>query len=174
MLGLNVLFLTKPVFLRKLAYLPLLLFNLNVSGQYWQQEVNHQIEVSLDDQEHILRGHSRIEYVNRSPDSLKFIWFHLWPNAYKNDKTAMTTQMLENGNTNFYFSGKDDKGYINRLDFKVDGITAGIEDHPEHIDIVKILLPRSLAPGGRITITTPFQVKLPLNVSRGGHEGNSY
>ncbi len=55
------------------------------------------------------------------PIRLHFIWFHLWPNAYKNDKTAFSDQLLENGNTKFYFSAKEQKGYINRMDFKVDG-----------------------------------------------------
>ncbi|MEQ1675170.1 MAG: M1 family metallopeptidase [Chitinophagaceae bacterium] len=144
------------------------------SSQYWQQQVNYTIDVSLNDKEHTLTGFERIEYFNHSPDTLKFIWFHLWPNAYKNDKTAFTDQQLENGNTKFYFSGKEDKGYINRLDFKVNNSTATAEDHPEHIDIIKVILPTPLAPGQKATITTPFHVKLPYNFSRGGHDGQSY
>lgn len=143
-------------------------------SQYWQQEVNYKIDVSLDDREHTLKGFETIVYVNHSPDTLHFIWFHLWPNAYKNDRTAMTDQMLENGNTKFYFSDKEQKGYINRLDFKVDNVTARVEDHPEHIDIVKVYLSKPLLPGQRTTITTPFNVKLPYNFSRGGHDGQSY
>ena len=141
---------------------------------YWQQQVNYSIDVSLNDREHTLDGYERIEYINNSPDTLKFIWFHLWPNAYKNDKTAFTDQMLENGSTKFYFSNKEDKGYINRLDFKVNNVTAIVEDHPQHIDIVKIVLPSPLAPGQKASITTPFHVKLPYNFSRGGHDGQSY
>ena len=78
-------------------------------SQYWQQQVNYNIDVSLNDKEHTLAGFEKIEYINNSPDTLRFIWFHLWPNAYKNDKTAFSDQLLENGNTKFYFSGKDDK-----------------------------------------------------------------
>ena len=141
---------------------------------YWQQQVNYTIDVSLNDKEHTLDGYERIEYINNSPDTLKFLWFHLWPNAYKNDKTAFTDQMLENGSTKFYFSNKEDKGYINRLDFKVNNITVAVEDHPQHIDIVKIILPTPLAPGQKVNITTPFHVKLPYNFSRGGHDGQSY
>jgi len=141
---------------------------------YWQQQVNHTIDVSLNDKEHTLDGFEKIEYVNNSPDTLRFIWFHLWPNAYKNDKTAFSDQLLENGNTNFYFSNSEQKGYINRLDFKINGITAITEDHPRHIDILKVILPSALAPGQRITITTPFHVKLPYNFSRGGHDGQNY
>ena len=141
---------------------------------YWQQQVNYTIDVSLNDQEHSLSGFEKIEYINNSPDTLKFIWFHLWSNAYKNDKTAFSDQLLENGNTAFYFSGKEEKGYINRLDFKVNNSTAQTEDHPQHIDIIKIILPIPLAPGQKTTITTPFHVKLPYNFSRGGHDGQSY
>lgn len=144
------------------------------SSQYWQQQVNYRIDVSLNDREHSLTGFAKMEYINNSPDTLRFIWFHLWPNAYKNDKTAFSDQFLENGSTRFYFSNKEEKGYINRLDFKVDNITAALEDHPQHIDIAKLVLPSPLAPGKRITITTPFHVRLPYNFSRGGHDGQSY
>ena len=151
------------------------LFATSYSQQnYWQQQVNYTIDVSLNDKEHTLDGYEKIEYTNNSPDTLQFIWFHLWPNAYKNDKTAFTDQMLENGSTKFYFSDKEDKGYINKLDFKVNNVTALTEDHPQHIDIVKIILPTPLPPGQKIAITTPFHVKLPYNFSRGGHEGESY
>ncbi len=119
------------------------------------------IQVSLNDQQHTLSGSIKMEYINNSPDTLDFIWFHVWPNAYKNDKTAFSDQLLENGNTSFYFSDRDDKGYINRLDFKVDGATAETEDHPHHIDIIKLVLPVPLNPGQTINITTPFHVKHP-------------
>jgi len=143
-------------------------------SQYWQQQVNYSIDVSLDDKVHTLSGFEKIEYINNSPDTITYIWFHLWPNAYKNDKTAFSDHMLENGNTRFYFSDKEDKGYINKLDFKVNNITAQVEDHPQHIDIVKVILPVPLSPGQKTIITTPFHVKLPYNFSRGGHEGQSY
>ena len=144
------------------------------SSQYWQQQVNYSIDVSLNAKEKTLDGFERITYLNNSPDTLHYIWFHLWPNAYKNDKTAFSDQLLENGNTRFYFSGKDQRGYINRLDFKVNGITAKTEDHPQHIDIVKLVLPAPLAPREQITISTPFHVKLPFNFSRGGYDGEAF
>ena len=108
------------------------------NAQYWQQEVNYRIDVSLNDSTHSLSGFEKIEYTNHSPDTLQYIWFHVWPNAYKNDRTAFSDQLLENGITKFYFSGKEEKGYINQLDFKVDGIRALTEDHPQHIDIIKL------------------------------------
>jgi len=144
------------------------------SSQYWQQKVDYIIDVTLNDKKKTLDAFERLVYTNNSPDTLHFIWFHLWPNAYKNDKTAFSDQSLELGNTDFYFSDKEKKGYINRLDFKVDGIIAKTEDHPQHIDIIKLVLPKPLAPNQQITITTPFHEKLPYNFSRGGYDGESF
>ena len=165
----------KPTPLRKIAFFVCVLcFQHSAFSQYWQQQVNYVIDVSLNDQLHTLDGFEKITYVNNSPDTLTYIWFHLWPNAYKNDQTAFSDQMLQNGDTKFYFSSKEERGYINRLDFKVNGSPARTEDHPNHIDIIKLLLPKPLSPSQQITITTPFHVKLPYNFSRGGHDGQSY
>ncbi len=141
---------------------------------YWQQQVNFKIDVTLNDAEHTLDGFEKIEYINRSPDTLTYIWFHVWPNAFRTDQTAFSDQLLENGRTDFYFSNNEDRGYINRLDFRVNSVLAKTEDHPQHIDIIKVILPQPLAPGASIEITTPFHVQLPKNFSRAGHVGQSY
>lgn len=143
-------------------------------AQYWQQQVNYTIDVTLNDKEHTLDGFEKITYTNHSPDTLHYIWFHVWLNAYKNDKTAFSEQLLINGRTDFYFSNKEQRGYINRLDFKVNGITAETADHPQYIDIIKVILPQPLAPGNEANIATPFHIQLPDNFSRGGHTGQSY
>ena len=142
--------------------------------KYWQQEINYTIDVRLDDTQHSLDGFLKLDYINHSPDTISFIWFHLWPNAFKNDRTAYSEQLLQNGRTDFYFSGKEEKGYINRLDFRNNNITLELEDHPLYIDVVKVFLSKPLATGESVEITTPFHVQLPKNFSRGGHTGNSY
>ncbi|HEV8287136.1 MAG TPA: M1 family metallopeptidase [Chitinophagaceae bacterium] len=142
--------------------------------QYWQQQVNYTIDVTLNDKDNSLDAFQKVEYFNNSPDTLKFIWFHVWPNAYKNDKTAYSDQTLIDGNTKFYFSEKEQRGYINRMDFKINNITCGIEDHPQYIDIIKVILPTPLAPQQKVILSTPFHVQLPYNFSRGGHDGESY
>jgi peptidase M1-like protein len=163
----------KKIFLLIFLYCQLPTVNCQPDN-YWQQQTDYTIAVSLNDIEHTLDGFEKIKYTNNSPDTLSFIWFHLWPNAYKNDQTAFSEQLLQNGRTDFYFSDKEKKGYINRLDFRIDGTEAKMEDHPLYIDIIKVLLPHPLAPGNQIEITTPFHEKLPFNFSRGGHIGQSY
>ncbi len=142
-------------------------------GNYWQQQVNFNITASLNDETHSIDGFESIEYINNSPDTLQYIWFHLWPNAYKNDRTAFSEQLLLSRRTDFYFSDPADKGYINRLDFKANGQNATIEA-TQQIDVIKLWLPAPLAPGNKTTITTPFHVQLPYYFSRSGHVGNDY
>ncbi|MDQ6757127.1 MAG: M1 family metallopeptidase, partial [Bacteroidota bacterium] len=146
----------------------------NCQRSYFQQKVNYKINVVLNDIDNTLDGFIKIDYTNKSPDTLRYIWFHLWPNAYKNDKTAFSDQLLENGRTDFYFSDNDKRGYINRLDFKVNGITAKLVDDPHYIDVTKLILPIFLAPGESINISTPFHEKIPFNFSRGGYVDKTY
>ncbi|MGI8638105.1 MAG: M1 family metallopeptidase, partial [Segetibacter sp.] len=141
---------------------------------YWQQEVNFTINVSLNDEDNTLNAFETIEYFNHSPDTLQFIWFHIWPNAYKNDRTAFSEQLLKERRTDFYFSKPSQKGYINQLDFKVNGSNAVIVSDSNNLDIIKVLLQKPLAPGNKVVISTPFRVKLPYNFSRGGHVGKDY
>ncbi|HEX8357724.1 MAG TPA: M1 family peptidase, partial [Segetibacter sp.] len=161
---------------KRILFIHLLLFSVNLFAQnnYWQQEVNFTINVSLNDKEHTLDAFEKIEYVNHSPDTLTFIWFHLWPNAYKTDRTAFSEQLVKSGRTDFYFSKPLQKGYINQLGFTVDGNIATIMPDSAHIDIIKVLLPKPLLPGAKIILTTPFKVKLPDIFSRSGHAGNDY
>ena len=140
-----------------------------IQPPYWQQAVNYTIDVTLDDASRSLDGFIKINYTNNSPDTLHYIWIHCWPNAFKNDRTAFSEQLLNNGRTDFYFSDKEQKGYINRLEFRVDSLSAKMEDHPQYIDIIKVILPRALPPNSQTTLSTPFHVKLPYNFSRGGY-----
>jgi hypothetical protein len=141
---------------------------------YWQQETNYTIDVRLNDSSHSLDGFLKLEYINHSPDTISFIWFHLWPNAFKNDRTAFSEQLLQNGRTDFYFSDKEQRGYINRLDFRTNNNTLKTEDHRLYIDVIKVYLLKPLPPGNGMEITTPFHVKIPKNFSRGGRTGRSY
>ncbi|MGB3076322.1 MAG: M1 family peptidase, partial [Chitinophagales bacterium] len=141
---------------------------------YWQQEVNYNIQVTLNDSTHFLTGTISIEYINHSPDTLRYIWFHLWPNAYKNNSTAFAKQELENGSTEFHYSAPADRGYIDQLDFRINDHTAATIYDSTNIDIAKLLLTEPLLPEGSITITTPFHVKIPRTFSRFGHVGQSY
>lgn len=143
-------------------------------NNYWQQEVNYQIHVSLNDTAHTLNGNIAIQYINQSPDTLSFIYFHLWPNAYKNNTTAFAKQKLENKDKAFHFATLKEKGFIDSLNFTVNNEPLDWEYDKNHIDIAKVFLSKKLLPGDTTNIYTPFFVKLPYTFSRLGHASQSY
>jgi hypothetical protein len=80
----------------------------NAQQNYFQQEVNYTIDVSLNDVTHELSAFEKIQYINNSKSSLDFIYFHLWANAYKNNETTLAKQLLENGETKMHFAKPND------------------------------------------------------------------
>lgn len=147
----------------------------NVQSQYFQQEVNYKIQVKLDDDNHVLRAFEELEYTNNAPHALDYIYFHLWPNAYKNNQTAMAKQLLENGKTDFYYAQESDRGFIDSLNFKVNGEQVKIAFDAKHIDVCKLILNKPIQSGEKIKITTPFKVKIPKGIySRLGHMDQAY
>ncbi|MFN5458406.1 MAG: M1 family metallopeptidase [Bacteroidota bacterium] len=142
---------------------------------YFQQQVNYKIDVELNDKSHILNAFINIEYINNSPDTLKYIYFHFWPNAYKNNKTALAKQLRENGELKMEFLKPSDSGWIDSLNFETNGIKLKLEYDKKNIDIAKLILDKPLPPTQKITLSTPFRVKLPsARISRLGHIGQAY
>jgi hypothetical protein len=141
---------------------------------YWQQEVSYDMNVSLNDKSNSLKGSLDLEYTNHSPDALDFIWFHLWPNAYKNENTAFAKQLMQEKDGKKRWKDMKEKGWIDSLNFTSGGQKLRTEAHPEYIDVVKVFLPSTLKSGEKIKISTPFHVKLPSYNSRSGFEGQSY
>jgi len=145
------------------------------SGAYFQQEVNYTIQVSLNDSCHELNAFENLEYINRSPDTLNFLIFHLWPNAYSGNQTDLAKQLIEMKGRSKLFNDPSLKGYIDSLDFKVDNQQIHWTLMTGQPDICKLLLNAPLYPGDTLNVTTPFHVKIPKGVtSRMGHLGESY
>lgn len=145
------------------------------SQTYWQQEVNYTINVTLNDKENTLSAFETFEYINHSPDQLDKLYIHVWPNAYRNGNTALAKQQYKDGKSTLKFGNEKDKGGIDSLDFKVNGSKVSWEYDPKKIDICILHLATPLKPGERLTVSTPFKVKIPSGeISRLGHIDQSY
>lgn len=142
---------------------------------YFQQEVNYTMSVKLDDVNHSLTAFQKIQYVNNSASALNVIYFHLWPNAYKNNSTALAKQLLQHDNSKLYFSDASERGYIDSLDFKVNEKKIVWELDAQNPDICKLILNSPLKSLDTLIITTPFFVKIPdAKFSRLGHLNQAY
>ena len=145
------------------------------SQKYFQQKVNFKIDVTLNDKRHELSAFEKVEYINNSPDTLKFLYFHLWPNAYSGNNTDLAKQLFSSKGKERLFKDPELNGYIDSLNFKVNDKEVRWNLLPNQPDICQIYLNNPLLPGQTILVSTPFHVKIPKGVtSRLGHIGESY
>lgn len=145
------------------------------SQEYFQQQVNYTIAVKLNDKNHELSAYEKVEYTNRSPDTLQFLYFHLWPNAYSGNKTDLAKQLFSIKGKERLFNDPELRGYIDSLNFRVNNQQVDWNLLPNQPDICQIWLKEPLYQGKSIIISTPFHVKIPKGVtSRLGHIGESY
>ena len=159
-----------------LTILVCVFFNgLTYSQNYFQQDVRYKINVTLDDKKHELSGSEEIIYTNNSSTTLVELYFHLYPNAYKNNSTTLAKELFSVGSEYMLEAENKDLGSIDSLDFRSDNIKLDWNLLTDTIDICKIRLFKALLPGDSITITTPFRIKIPSSLlSRLGHNEQAY
>ena len=70
----------------------------NASGapgfRYWQQKVDYDVRVRLDEPKRLVTGTAKIKYRNNSPDALPYLWLMLDQNQYRRDSIAELTRTV--------------------------------------------------------------------------------
>jgi hypothetical protein len=150
--------------------IPLIIIILACNAGAWQQRVDYRMDVVLDDNVHHLLGRQLIDYHNDSPDTLHELYFHLYPNAFKDNNTTYAREAYQAGCSRFHFAPKKDRGWIEILDLKGEGIG----DYSIDGTIMKIDLDRPLPPADSRRIEVEFDLKIPRIFSRLGHSGRHY
>jgi hypothetical protein len=64
--------------------------------RYWQQKVDYDIDVVLDEKQRRLSAEQTIEYKNNSPYTLKYLWLQLDQNIFKQDSLAERSATFKN------------------------------------------------------------------------------
>ncbi|MBN2280121.1 MAG: M1 family metallopeptidase [Candidatus Marinimicrobia bacterium] len=153
----------------------ILCFGLALSAHdYYQNEVNYKINVTLDDSRHLLEGTEKIIYYNHFPQPLEKICLLLYPNAYKNEQTHFARQQKKYGKTEFLNSKEHQRGYIAIDSISVAGKQANLLLPADSITIGYIDLEFPLRTGDSIEIFLDWTVKIPESFSRMCHSGQKY
>jgi hypothetical protein len=158
-----------------LSGVPIFLFSISAFAQddYFQQRVDYTIQARLNTNKKAIHGHVAFTYYNASPDTLNYIWFHLWPNAYSGDNTALAGQVSKDSELK-KSSKKAEKGFMDSLNFSSGKKPLKTSPHPQHPDIIKVELSEPLMPGKSVDIETPFYNKLPTYYSRSGESEGQF
>lgn len=127
---------------------------------YWQNRADYSLEVSLDEDEHLLEGKVQISYTNNSPEPLPFIWIHLEQNRFTaNSRGTLTTPISGNR-----YSGDTDGGYtIRNLRSQLD--KRGSEPNSRYLindTRMQVFFSEPIpAKGGKATVSMDFEFKIP-------------
>lgn len=114
------------------------------------------IDVYYNPQELSVFGSEKLIFHNTEDVELKEIYFHLYPNSYREEDTA---PMIGTVNDNFPNGFRE--GQIDMVKVLADGKIArwALEGHNK--TLLHVFLNNSLSPGNRVEISLDFQEKLP-------------
>jgi hypothetical protein len=137
----------------------------------WQQYVAYTISANLDTERKFLDCTEYVTYHNNSPSPLDTIYFHLYPNTYRDDHTvfAREAKMIP-------FSKKPGLSSKDRGFIEIYGVTVNADSLFYRIDetIMAVALPGTLMPGDSLTMNISCGVQIPRIVSRLGYHGKHF
>lgn len=131
---------------------PLYWQNRKPDAAYWQQDVHYTIDAKIDEEKHTINATEKLEYWNNSPDTLHFVYFHLWQNAFVKGSYLHKLEMANK------VKPKLGEYETQGLGCVIDGMEADGQNVELDLDntILKVYLPKPLLPGGKTTFTMKF------------------
>lgn len=142
---------------------------------YWQQRVAYRITATLDEPAQRLRAEGELWYVNNSPDPLREIYLHQHLNAFR-PHSAWSRADAAEGRNRFQHLREPDFGYERFTRAPVaEGVALAL-DYPGAPDstVVRLRLPRIVAPGDSIRIDMAWEARPATVTRRQGRRGRHW
>ena len=145
--------------------------------EYWQQQVDYKIDITLNDENQSITGKETIHFINNSPDPLTYIWIQLDQNVRAQDSDTYkisTGSIRENMNSyslNSILGNEFDGG------FKVASVTDGSgKDLPVAVNktMMRVDLPVTLKTGDTYDIKISWSYNIQDRMTMGGRSGYEY
>ena len=144
--------------------------------EYWQQQVDYNIQVTLDDENQRIDGEERILYKNNSPDELRYLWLQLDQNVRALDSDSYKIRESR-------INGRSSFGSIQGLEPSFDGgfkiqyvgdETGKPLKYTINKTMMRIDLPRPLKPGGTFVFDVAWWYNINDRMKDGGRSGYEY
>ncbi len=152
------------------------------STGYWQQHVDYKMDVTMNVKNYQYKGKQELVYTNNSTDTLKKVFYHLYPNAFQPgsemDARIQTIKDPDGRMVNkIKVDGKDVKesriktlkpneiGFLNITNFKQDGVVAAAKTVGT---ILEVTLAKPILPNSKTTFTLDFDGQVPVQIRRSG------
>jgi len=152
----------------------------------WQQRIRYNMKVDMDVTTNRMKGISKIEYFNQSPDTLYRLFFHTYWNAFQ-PGSGMDVRSRELGKNKLFESGRgsdgldwDERvkdriskltpteiGYQRISQLTINGVPQKLKDHES---ILEVILTKPVLPKSKINIDLQFEAQVPLQIRRSGRD----
>ena len=144
--------------------------------EYWQQQVDYNIQVTLDDANQRIDGEERILYKNNSPDELRYLWLQLDQNvrALDSDSYKIRESRINDRNSFGSIQGLEpsfDGGF--KIQYVGDE-TGKPLNYTINKTMMRIDLPSSLKPGGTFVFDVAWWYNINDRMKDGGRSGYEY
>jgi hypothetical protein len=172
----------KIIFFFSLVYATFTFAQKSPNPGYWQQQADYKMELEMDVKTFQYKGNQTVTYTNNSGDTLRTVYFHLYPNAFQPDSAMdIRLQTITDPDKRMIKSFKvgdketkesristltpDQIGFLKITNFKQDGVAAPtkVEETILEVTLVKPILPKSTT-----TFTLDFDGQVPEQVRRSG------
>jgi hypothetical protein len=128
--------------------------NKSPKAGYWQQDVHYTIQATIKEDSNLINATETLEYWNNSPDTLTYVFFHLYQNAFQ------PNSYLDKLNSANSFNAKWGNNYeskglgTNVLNWQANGMPLQVEYDNT---IAKIFLQQPLLPNSKISFQINFK-----------------
>ncbi len=144
--------------------------------EYWQQQVNYDMKLTLDDNNQRLDGSETITYINNSPDELRYLWVQLDQNVRAKDSDShlineSSWKDRETFNTVTNLKPSFDGGF--KIERVVDAMGNDL-DYTINKTMMRIDLPVPLEAGERMVFTIDWWYNINDRMQIGGRSGYEY
>lgn len=155
---------------------------------YWQQQADHLMDITLDEDKQRISADMVITYTNNSPDPLNYIWLALDQNRFKDGSTARMSEVASAAGTRRDASGKGDsysfsalrrhQGFEDReYGFEFTNVSYANGRKMEYVindSMMRLNLDAPLAPGASLTFNVDWEHNIIDEEAIGGRGGYEY
>ena len=156
------------------------------SANYWQQKVDYKMNVVMDVKTYQYKGTQELIYTNNSNDTLKKVYYHLYPNAFQPnsemdarlqaivdpDRRMVNTTKVDNKNvfeSRIKLLKPEEIGFLKISNFKQDGVSAITK---ELGTILEVTLAKPIMPNSKSTLSLDFDGQVPIQIRRSGRNNS--
>lgn len=129
--------------------------------KYWQNRADYDLSATLDTVTGSVRGSMVLRYTNHSPDTLRVMWFHTEQNEYRRPRTGGDSASVYGD-------------VIDRFSEVIDGTPTPVQFEDRHERLMRVTLPKPLAPGETATFQVAWHFIVPPHSFSMGREGSQY